>query len=230
MRVLALDTSTSACSAAVWDGGTVCADRFAEMRHGQSEHLIPMVDDVLRDAGARVADMDMIAVSTGPGTFTGVRIGLAAARGLALAASRPLRGVTTFEALAYGICEKKRHDRIVLALVDSKRGDVFTQAYDQRVRTLGDPVSLAPEDIASHWALRPDHKVVLCGDAAELFEAGPSDMTDTIVSASVYPKASTVAALAAARGLPGRNDALPRPLYLRPPDVKVRADGGRLRP
>ena len=103
MRLLALDTATAACSVALWRDGAVLARRFEAMLRGQSEALMPMVGAVLAEAGCGFKDLDAIAVTVGPGAFTGLRIGLAAARGMALAAELPLIGVTTLEAVVHGV-------------------------------------------------------------------------------------------------------------------------------
>jgi tRNA threonylcarbamoyladenosine biosynthesis protein TsaB len=102
--VLAFDTSAGACSAAVLGGdGTVLARRCEALERGHAERLLPMLRDVLAEAGVEIADLALLAVTIGPGTFTGIRIGLAAARGLALASGLPLVGVTSLEAVAASV-------------------------------------------------------------------------------------------------------------------------------
>ncbi|MHA1569433.1 MAG: tRNA (adenosine(37)-N6)-threonylcarbamoyltransferase complex dimerization subunit type 1 TsaB, partial [Alphaproteobacteria bacterium] len=86
VKLLALDTATGACSVAIWHEGGVLRRRVAEMAHGHAEALMPMVREVMHAAGASFTDLDAFAVTVGPGAFTGLRIGLAAARGMALAA------------------------------------------------------------------------------------------------------------------------------------------------
>ncbi|MBT3557213.1 MAG: tRNA (adenosine(37)-N6)-threonylcarbamoyltransferase complex dimerization subunit type 1 TsaB [Rhodospirillales bacterium] len=235
MKILALDTSTSACSAAFWSDGVLQGDQFAEMARGQSEHLVPMIRSVLRDCSVTMQDMDMIAVSTGPGAFTGVRIGLATARGLALASGLPLRGVTSLEAVAHGVPADERPDggkgRGVLALIDSKRDDVFTQLFDADLSPMSEPQALSPDDVI-RYCQKYNLEVTLAGDAAErMMDHGLSGAgVHARPSSSRHPQAAVIAAVASGRGLPTPDDASPAPLYLRPPDVKVRADGGRLRP
>ena len=231
MKILALDTSTSACSAAFWSGGAVQGDQFAEMARGQSEHLVPMIKSVLDGCSVTMQDLDMIAVSTGPGAFTGVRIGLATARGLALASGLPLRGVTSLEAVAHGVPADDRTDRGVLALIDSKRDDVFTQLFDADLSPMSEPQALSPGDVIS-YCQQYNLDVTLAGDAAErMMEHGLSGAGVHVrPSSSRHPQAAVIAAIAAERGLPAPDDAPPAPLYLRAPDVKIRADGGRLRP
>ena len=100
MTLLAVDCATNACSAALWLDDGAGPHRYRAMRRGHAETLMPMVRAVMDEAGLAFSDLDAIAVTTGPGAFTGIRIGLAAARGFALAANLPLIGVTTLEAVA----------------------------------------------------------------------------------------------------------------------------------
>ncbi|SVB53720.1 uncharacterized protein METZ01_LOCUS206574, partial [marine metagenome] len=100
MKLLALDAATTSCSVACWSGGAVIAQREETAGRRQAEILMPMVQSAMREAGFDYNMLDLIAVTIGPGSFTGVRIGLAAARGIALASGLPLTGVTTLQALA----------------------------------------------------------------------------------------------------------------------------------
>src|SRR3954469_5612836 len=103
MNILALDTAGAACSVAVLRGVVVAASRSEPMARGHSEALMPMIRAAMRDAALEFDALDLIAATVGPGAFTGIRIGLAAARGLALAAGKPAVGVTSFEAVAEGV-------------------------------------------------------------------------------------------------------------------------------
>ena len=150
MNILSLDTALAACSAALWRDGAIAARRFAPMVRGQSEALMPMVRQVLAEAGAGFADIDLVAVTIGPGAFTGLRIGLAAARGLALATGRPCLGVTTLEAVAAGVAAAERDAGTVLVVLETKRADVYAQSFGAKsvggeLKPLDSPRAVVPE-------------------------------------------------------------------------------------
>lgn len=215
MKVLGLDTATSGCSAAVWDGGRVTARRAEPMARGQAEALVPMVQAVLADAGVAVDALDRIAVTVGPGAFTGLRIALAAARGFALAAGLPIVGLTTFDAVAHALPEAERRGKRVLVAIDSRRAEPFLQLFDEDLIPIGDPALLEPAAVAD-WL--PAGPLLVAGDAAVLLAPVLADRPDTAFAAGPgLPDAAVVADLGARRaeGLPAQ------PLYLRAPDVTL---------
>jgi tRNA threonylcarbamoyladenosine biosynthesis protein TsaB len=126
MKVLALDTATEACSVALWTEEGVFA-RFKEMGRGHAEEVLGMVDAVLQEAGWTLSALDGIAAGVGPGAFTGVRISVSAAQGLAFGADLPVVPVTSLEALASQVL----HDGIdqALACLDARMGEVYWAAY-----------------------------------------------------------------------------------------------------
>lgn len=214
MKILALDSATSACSAALWQDGALRARRFAEMARGQSEVLVPMVAEVMAEAGLGFADLDLLAVTVGPGAFTGIRIGLSTARALALAAGKQLAGIATAEAVAAAVPEAERQGRNVLAVLDSRREELWVQAFSPTLEPLGDIAALTPLEVAA-LDLGP---VVLAGDASDL--VAPLIPAATQASSAGAPDAAKVAALAARHWAAGT--ALPaEPLYLRPADVTM---------
>ncbi len=219
-RLLALEAAGAACSAAIWAGGRVAARRFAPMRRGQSEHLVPMIAEVMAEWGGGFSALDAIAVTTGPGGFTGVRIGLATARGLALARRLPLLGLSSFEVAAAAATEAERSGRVVASLIDSKRADVFLQCFDPALEPQGGPRELSLERLP---AALPAGPLLLAGDAvakaaAALVAAGRGDVA---VAAAAGPgDAGVLAARAAQRLAAGAVEAdSAQPLYLRAPDV-----------
>ena len=197
------------------------------MRRGQAEKLVPMIEAVMAEAGLRYGDLDAVAVTVGPGGFTGVRLGLATARGLALARELPLIGVTSFEALAAAVPEEEREEAkragaTLAVLIDAKRRDIYAQAFDSTAAPVGDPVALPPEDLDAYF---PPGPLLLIGDASE--QARPelerAGRRCILSRAPALVDAGVVAGLAAAAGIPRPDAPPPRPLYLRAPDVTLPA-------
>lgn len=220
MLVLALDTAMSACSVALVSGGATLAVRSQAMERGHAEALMPMIENVMAAGKRAYADLDLVAATVGPGAFTGIRIGLAAARGIALAAGKPCVGVTTLETLA---AAGANGSGAVLVAVESRRADMFAQAFDASGLNIGEAESLPPEGLPEFVRaadLAPGF--VLAGDGARrareaLARAG---IAATICEGTDAPDPARIAALAAARH--GRGAArAPKPFYLRPPDVTL---------
>lgn len=224
--LLALDAAGAACSAALWRDGVIVAHRFAAMRRGQSEHLVPMIEAVMAAADTPYTSLEALAVTVGPGGFTGVRIGLATARGLALALHRPLLGVSNFEAVAAAVPAAERAGRVLAVVIDSKRHELYVQAFAPpedgagggAARPLGPGAVVAPEALAA-WL--PPGPVRLAGDAVAVALAAVQAARPDARPASSpgLADAARVATLAAARPLPQSGADLPQPLYLRAPDV-----------
>lgn len=220
--VLAFDTAGSACSVAVGRGEQVLAHERQEMRHGHAEALLPMIDRVMAAAGLPPATIDMVGVTVGPGGFTGIRAGLAAAHGLALAAKAPLVGVSSFAAVAGLIMAGAK--RLLVAL-DSRRDELYVQLFDERRAPASDPAAISPERLAA-WV--GDGGLVIAGDAVESALAALGERPGSQTLRNSAPDATGV--LAALRRWPEQADPAARPLYLRAPDVsipKVRPGRGR---
>lgn len=208
---LGLDTALGACSAAIVADGHVLAEERTLMTTGQAEAIAPMVQRVVAAAGLSVDALGRIGVTTGPGTFTGQRIGLSFARGLALALGIPAIGVTTLEALASGA--RLRHPgRPVIAAIDARRGELYVQAFDAGGGPASEAALLKQDEAA---ALLVDHTTILAGTGAPIL-AGLTSATT--IDADDQPSAALVAALAAQRR-PGLHP--PSPFYLRAPDAKL---------
>src|SRR5438105_12812235 len=127
MRVLAIDTALEACSAAVFDTSSgVLASETRGMARGHAEHLMPLIARVMNEGGFEFADLDRIAVTTGPGSFTGLRVGISAARGIALVAGKPVVGVTTLAAYAAPIVNRGGEHPVISA-IDARPDPVYLQ-------------------------------------------------------------------------------------------------------
>ena len=217
MRILAIDTAAGACSAAVWSDGAV-HQRLVELSRGHAETLLPLLLATMADAGCTFPDLDLLAVTVGPGAFTGLRVGLAAARGLALAARLPCVGVTTLAAVAAAVPPAETAGRPLLVVLDSRRADLYAQVFLNGTAA-GDPTVVAADDLPRLLANAPlpAGPVAVAGDGAAM--ALPA-LTAAGIEASAasspgYPEAASVAAIAAA--VPAGGLLPPVPLYLRPP-------------
>jgi len=215
--LLAFDAAGGGCSVAVWRQGAVVARRHEAMRRGQAERLVPMIEAAMDEAGLAYAALDAVAVTTGPGGFTGVRIGLATARGFALALDRPVVGVSSFEAAAAATDPAARR-RTLAVLIDARRDDLYVQAFNADLKPLTAPGACPPEALA---ATLPEGPLLLAGDAVAqgrpALAAAGRDLA--VAESPAQVDAAVVARLAAARPLPGPDAPPPRPLYLRAPDV-----------
>ena len=138
--ILALDTTGNSISVALIGPDKVIAHQYETMERGQGEALIPMIEKVVKKAGRDFKDLTKVAVAVGPGSFTGVRIGLATARGIGLALNIPVVGVTSFDVAALETTGK------VLVVLDTKRGDFFTQIF-QDGEPVEDPIIRNEEQI-----------------------------------------------------------------------------------
>jgi tRNA threonylcarbamoyl adenosine modification protein YeaZ len=156
--ILGFDTSAAHCAAALLRGGAVVAERVARMERGQAERLMPLLEELLTAAGLGWGDLDALGVGIGPGNFTGIRIAVSAARGLALGLEKPAIGVSTLEAQAEGVA------RPCLSLADARRGMTYAQV-------LTESGAQAPEIVADPALLRPDLPRAPMADPATLAPA-----------------------------------------------------------
>lgn len=226
MITLGLDTATSACAVALWDGasGQVLAVEAETMQRGLAEKLVPMVQGVLDRAGISFGMVARIGVTVGPGTFTGLRVGLAAARGFALAAGCPLVGVTTLEAAVSGMPQTARAGHTLLAAIESRRDDLFLQPFSANLAAMADPADILPADLPAYARGRlPTGPLLIVGDAATRAAQalGPWVGGVCVVPTTGGPEALAVARIAAAQDEAGIAMRPADPFYLRPPDVTL---------
>lgn len=209
MIVLGLDTCLSACSVAVLDDGRVLAAAREVMARGHQERLAPMAREVMIQAGLPFSALQRIGVTVGPGSFTGLRVGVAFAKGLAAALDLPAVGVGALEALA------AEADGLVFAAIDARRDQLYVQAFEHGRPLMAPdalPVATAGARLAEIALGRP---LTLVGSGAPLLA---SMVPDAPVIPAEGADARHVARLAAARA-----PAPLRPLYLRAPDARLPA-------
>jgi tRNA threonylcarbamoyladenosine biosynthesis protein TsaB len=223
MNVLAFDTCFGACSVALrWrsaKGEWLLREEYEERQTGHAEALMPMIERVLEGGALKVSAIDRIAVTYGPGTFTGVRIGVAAARGLALAARKPVVGLSSLAVMACradALLGKPRGERPLAICVDARKGQVYAQLFGENAGDpLSEPLLLAPREVVALTGASP---FVVAGSGAEAVAAMTREAGVAVdaVLPRLEPHARFLAILA-----PILQPLSPvRPLYLRAPDAR----------
>ena len=221
MLILAIDTALDACAAAVLDteAGRLIAQESQAMKRGHAEALMPLIARVIEQSGIGFAGLDRIAVTTGPGSFTGLRVGISAARGIALAANKPVVGVTTPTAYAAPVVSQNGEQPVISA-IDARHDQVYLQVVSGNGSSLIWPRAAPIEEALEASRFGVPH---LVGNAARILaDRWPADAPPPFkVDALPAPDIAWVGWLGAAVS----PDAAPaRPFYLRAPDAKPSRD------
>src|SRR5258705_1515438 len=220
MLILAIDTALDACAAGVLDSdaGKIAQESQA-MKRGNAEALMPLIARVMKQSGIDCAWLDRIAVPTGPGSFTGLRVGLSAARGIGLAASKPVVGLTTLTAYAAPVVSQNGEQPVISA-IDARRDQVYFQVVSGNGSALISPCIAPIEEALDASRFGAPH---LVGNAANILaERWPAQAPPPFkVDAQSAPDIAWVAWLGAAV----TPDSAPaRPFYLRAPDARIPKD------
>jgi tRNA threonylcarbamoyladenosine biosynthesis protein TsaB len=216
-RLAAVDTSTLLGSIALFEGGTLVAEAEQRVSNAHGESLLPMVEALFRQAGWAPRSVQRWAVGIGPGSFTGVRVAVATAKGIALATGAEVVPVTGFEALVLGV--EAPSDAVVVAVLSAMKGEVFLEARRGGAVVLApchEKVERAPAVLAELAA-----PLVLVGEGARLLDLAVLERAPTVVDAAPHdlPRARQVGCVALGRA-PSSAAAL-EPLYVRPPDITL---------
>jgi N6-L-threonylcarbamoyladenine synthase len=208
MRLLVIDTSGPECAAGIYDAGgsRMLAFRSETIGKGHAEILPGMIETVVAEAAIPLKALDRIAVTVGPGSFTGIRVGVAMARGLALSLGIPAVGVTTLEVVAEPALGGARP---VLALIDARREELYAQLFDADGSPLGEPCALRYDDAR---AMGGQHGAVLAGSGARILAGAVSPQIDSMPLATIGKIGAR---------LP--KDRKASPLYIRGADAKPQA-------
>jgi tRNA threonylcarbamoyladenosine biosynthesis protein TsaB len=221
MLILAIDTALDACAAGVLDtdAGRLIAQESLAMKRGHAEALMPLIARVIKASGIGFAGLDRIAVTTGPGSFTGLRVGLSAARGIALAAAKPVVGVTTLTAYAAPIVSQNAEQPVISA-IDARHDHVYFQVVSGNGSSLIRPQVAAIEEALGAARFGAPH---LVGNAAKIVaDRWPAEAPPPF---KVDPQAAPDIAWVAWLGAAVDPDSAPaRPFYLRAPDAKPPKD------
>lgn len=213
MNLLAIDTSASLCAAAISDGERELGRVVLDIGKGHAEHLMAVIEEALAKSGLAYRDLARIAVAIGPGSFTGIRVGVSTARGLALALGVPAVGVSNLEAVADEARPQFAGQSIMVAFL-SARETVHLAVYDPFAKLVYPPSTMS---IPAAAALARDHAAIICGSAGRVLSE--VDASLTVGPPAITADIAVYARLGAAQE-PGEK---PKPLYLREPDAKPQA-------
>lgn len=219
MRILAIDTALEACSIVLMDDAEIVARESRTMARGHAEALMPMLAALRQQTSLDFSSLDRIVVTVGPGSFTGLRVGISAARGIGLAAAKPVIGITTLEAFAAPLIAADPTAPVVAA-IDARHDHVYLQAFH-----VGGATAVSPCVVSVAEALRlvaPFEGPRLVGNAADILRAAwPAGQADpATVDQQAAPQIEWVARLGA---LADADSAPPKPFYLRAPDAQPQA-------
>lgn len=222
MKILSLDSSAKTASVAVTDGEKLITECFVNAGLTHSRTLMPMIDNALRQADMKIDEIDAFCVNAGPGSFTGIRIGVAAVKGLAISSDKPCAGTSTLESIAYNFIDE---NAVICAAMDARCNQVYTAFFeiaDGRVNRLCDDRAVSITELADDISAigKP---VILAGDGAEIcFNAMKNNLNNVSLSAENrrYQRAYGTALAALANENLFEDSALLTPVYLRLPQAE----------
>ncbi len=225
--LLAIDTSAAPVSCAVWRDGRLLATYYSHTARTHSQTLMPMVQNALETAGLTMQQIDALAVSHGPGSFTGVRIGVAAVKGLAFAENKPCVAVSTLEAMARPLAGLP-FEGLICCVMDARCGQVYTAVFTQNAdgtQCRQTPDEAVPIENVKNRLLSQKKSVILVGDGSEMCYNALKDVVPHLFLAPAglrFQSAAGVAAVAAERLAAGETmeAAALLPLYLRLPQAE----------
>ncbi|MBR7133170.1 MAG: tRNA (adenosine(37)-N6)-threonylcarbamoyltransferase complex dimerization subunit type 1 TsaB [Clostridia bacterium] len=227
MKILSVDCSAVACSAAITENERIIASAFINVKLTHSQTLIPMIEGLFKVSTVGLDKIDGFAISAGPGSFTGIRIGISAVKGLAAAKRLPCAGVSTLLAMAYNYIDT---DCIICSVMDARCNQVYNAMFDIEGGKIGricDDRALMCEELAEEIkkiSQTSDKRVIIIGDGAELFYEFVKDLENVCIAAPERRYQSAVGVAAAAKPLFEQGKASPpealMPVYLRLPQAE----------
>ena len=226
MKVSAFDSVSSSCSVAILDNNKISYSKVLRMERGHAESLVPMINEAVMTTCDNFSEIDLVGCTVGPGSFTGVRVGLSAAIGLSVSSNKPLIGVTSFEVVAERIkMTKKQNKQLLVVVLETKRNDFFVQTFSVESRPLDQPRSIRATKFVEYMLSleNPFNHILLAGDgvnrALEYIKEKPTTLKLTLEGGCGDPQAWEIAKLVKAKSELNQSFPVPRPLYLRQPDV-----------
>lgn len=227
MFILGIDTATRVAGAAVVNGERLVSERFIHNLQTHSQNIIPMIQQVMDDAGLKPADLSGIAVTGGPGSFTGLRIGMSVAKTMSMVLKIPVIGVSTLRAMAWNLYGA---EGLICPILDARKNEVYTCIYQSApdgLHKLADPAALSPERLFSLLAEHPGEKVTFIGDGVPVYgqalkeKLGDCALFGTMINS--FPRASAVAELGLYQLKEGRlsDPTFLQPIYLRKSEAEL---------
>jgi len=212
--ILSLETATTNCSVALASDGKVVASRSINSGYSHSEKINVFIQEVIAQAGVTLKDLQAVAVSSGPGSYTGLRIGISKAKGLCYALDIPLIAVNTLDAMAQGFNAGK--DELIVPMIDARRMEVYSAVYDSEKKRVSEIEAIVVDD-QYYSNFRSEKKLVLAGDGADKCQALFQNESSIIIQTSFVPQAEFMAELAEQKFQNSdiENVALFEPFYLK---------------
>ena len=229
MKILGIECTATPVSCALYEDGKIKGEYFLNLKTTHSQTLLPMVTSLLELSNITINDVDVIAVTAGPGSFTGVRIGISAVKGLAFAENIPVVPVSVLEAMAYGFINQ---DAIVCSLMDARCNQVYNALFrvenDRVIRLCDDRALMIDElyeEVLNLNKERPDLPIILVGDGADLFFNSTKNREAELILAPEHLKwqrASGVCFVAESRAINNETVSAEEllPIYLRLPQAE----------
>ncbi len=222
MKILSIDSSAKTASVAVTDGQKLVSECFVNAGLTHSRTLMPMVDNALTQADMKIDDIDAFCVNAGPGSFTGIRIGVAAVKGLALSSSKPCAGVSTLEAAAYNFTDENAY---ICVSMDARCNQVYTALFNAEngnITRLCDDYAVSIESLAFEIRKYNDKPIILAGDGAEICFGFMKDIPNIKLASESrrYQRAYGAALAALADESLFTDSSLLAPVYLRLPQAE----------
>lgn len=168
-RILLIETATDACSAAVAEGTEILSVRRCGVPRSQAGGLAPLISGVLEESGTSVEKLSAVAVSSGPGSYTGLRVGVSTAKGICFGAGIPLIGIETTEILAHGVLDRAGADSVIIPMIDARRMEVYTALFDSSGRRLSETRALILEPDTFAAQAGTHSRLIFTGDGAEKY-------------------------------------------------------------
>lgn len=222
MNILAFETASGKCSVCITKNIQIMATEHLFENSMQAENLTPMIDKALAKADISMDDIDYISTTNGPGSFTGIRIGLAAALGLVNASKKTPIIVSSFEVINYRIREQYRNFDKAYCIIEAHRGECYLQIFDRPGDALSEGKLLSIEEVRELISADSSHKVI--GGSGSIHFTDMDSNQTTILPRFPYPDARIICKLARNLALRENFSSSIEPLYIRKPDAKVAAN------